>query len=405
VLRACYSFLYLIWAVVSLPILFYKKWVKKKEIHFLSKIVLPKYLSDSNQKTLWLHAVSLGEMKAALWLISELKKRKSFSLIITTQTATGYQFAKNNFDAAVFFLPLDFYFLQKKLVDRFKPNVFILMESDFWLNQLLAIKEHQAKTFLINGKLSKRSFERLKKFPLFTKTLFSCFDHMIVQGEKMKELFTQLSDNKSIDAKANIKLLKTPNAVIGLFPQLSHLKLITIACSHPGEEIEILDVIFPLIKQGFQIAVAPRHPERFEEVFFELKERFKEVEKLSSNFKAPIYLVDQMGILNEIYAKSTYVIMGGSFCSKKGGHDIFEPIMQGVFTFFGPYMHAQSELTQLAIHYQLGKMQTAENLAKAITDKEKEKKDSQAFLKDFQNLKNMLKISYESVFEIIAKEI
>ena len=403
-LRFLYSIAYTLWAVVSLPTILYKKWWKKKNIHFLSKFLLPNFSLDPKNKILWLHAVSLGEMKAALWLIQELKKRKSFSLVISTQTSTGYHYAKSVFDGTVFFLPLDFYFLQKKLVNKIKPHVFILMESDFWLNQITALKEFGTKIFLINGKFSYRSFERVKKIPFFSKSLFSCFDLIVAQSEKMQTRFLHFVDQSKVIAKSNIKLLKTIPQVIGLFPVLKDSKLITVACTHPDEEMEIVEAIFPLLEEGFEIAIAPRHPERFETVFLEIKERYSGIEKLSSLKKSPLYLVDQMGVLNELYAQSSYVIMGGSYCSKKGGHDIFEPIMQGVFTFFGPYMQAQEELKELATQFQLGEMQEAKDLVKAIRGKEREQRDSFAVLKDFQKLKSTLIDSYESVLDSISKE-
>ncbi len=301
---------------------------------------------------IWIHAVSLGETKASFTLLDEIEKEfPNADIVFSTTTQTGQEEAKKRVEK-VFYLPLDFSWLMKPLVRRIDPDLFILIETDFWYNLLRELKAQGVRTALVNGKISQNSHKNFKKFKKFAKTLFSMIGCFCVQSNIDKERFIELgveagriavTGNIKFDGRFNFKPAEK-------FLLDSQKKIITIASTHETEEEMILDQLERLGNQD-QICylLAPRHPERFKKISRLLERRkipFRTIDQKGTGDER-IVLINRMGILDECYARSTAVIMGGSFIPTVGGHNIYEAIRHGIPVIYGPFMHKQESIVNL----------------------------------------------------------
>jgi 3-deoxy-D-manno-octulosonic-acid transferase len=373
----------------------------KKKIFLKDKLFLPKLDEPLTKEVVWVHAVSLGEMKAIVTLIEALKEVFDFSLVITTQTTTGYAFAKNRFKKNVYYLPLDFPYLQSRLINLFSPKIFLLMESDFWFNQLSFLKRSGALAILLNGKMSDRSFKRFQFFSFFSRSLFSYFSALFVQDQDAMTKYGKFVPIDKIFITGNLKLSKKGN--LESTDRVRKEKSIVIACTHPDEEIELFFALKELLQKGWKLYVAPRHPERFDPVYFALKALYPSIERLSTGGESNCVFVDQMGVLDHLYAKSLFCVMGGSYSSKQGGHDIFEPILNGAYTIFGPYMQSQKQLKQLAQDYGLGEECAKERISQRIESLVEDMATQQEFKKNLEEFKSASKSGFETVFQQLKK--
>ena len=303
------------------------------------------------QKTvIWIHAVSVGEVKAAAPFFHLLKDTFPDAwFCITTTTATGQEEAKTRsltMADAFLYLPLDFSFAARRFVKKLRPHLFFLVEGDLWPNLLAEIRKSGCKTFLISGKMSQKSASRWRFFPSFAKRLFSHIDLICAQSQEHANRFLPFLSNPS-------KLRITGNLKFDMRPQVSKNLLITdrpvltLSSTHAPEEEVLLD----LLETGpWVIFLAPRHPERFEEVARLLTKKNISFIRLSQmgeySPKTKVILVDAMGQLASCYANSKLAIMGGSFVPHIGGHNVLEPCLYGCPVLFGPHTFAQEELVQ-----------------------------------------------------------
>lgn len=330
----------------------------------------------------WIHAVSMGETRAVLPLFEKLRAQyPKATLYISTTTETGRKEALRIMpDAeAHFLLPFDFSWTMRKLVRRLQPDLFILVESDFWLNLLKAVKEVEGKTLLVNGKLSELSVHRYQLLKSFAKQLFSLLDHLCIQNEEYLNRFLKLGiDSKKCTLTGNLKLDITPKRLTA--DQLAEEKkrmgiaptdrVLVIGSTHSKEEELLLEALKSVWEQvpQLKILLVPRHPERFSAVAEMLRSKGFAFGQYSSqtDLNERIILVDAMGILMHCYQMAELAIVGGSFIEGIGGHNIFEPVSIGIPAFFGPDMHTQKDLVELVLTNKAGEQVTLAQLPEAL---------------------------------------
>ncbi|GAB5411798.1 MAG: 3-deoxy-D-manno-octulosonic acid transferase [Chlamydiales bacterium] len=288
-------------------------------------------------KLFWVHAVSVGETKAAIPLIRELQKRNpKAQIVLSCGTQTGLAEAKRAFaDVDCFRLPFDSTWLMKPLVKNLEPTHFFLVETDLWPNLLHFLKRSSVPCSLVSAKMSERSFKRYRLLPAFAKYQMSHFDHICLQSDEYRKCFAPFYKGE-LFVTGN---LKWDTIAIEKSTRRNKKLTITLGSTHAGEEKLLLEALKNL---PAKIYVLPRHPERFLEV--------AEIVKEYPNSQ----LIDQMGVLYSFYAKSDIAIVGGSFLPGVGGHNIFEPLAFGTPVIFGPHMWGQKKMTKLALEMQAG---------------------------------------------------
>jgi len=322
---------------------------------------LPKsHLKDS---AVWIHMVSMGETKIMAPIYKRLRASyPKAAIYLSNSTTTGQTEAKKSMPGAdgYFLLPLDFSWVMNKLAKIIKPNLLILSESDFWLNQILAVKNGGGKVILLNGKISEKSARQFSKFARFSKKLFGAFDHLCIQSPEYADRFHKIIPEAPLTITGNLKLAIEPKKLSAEEKTALREKLgidetdrvITIGSSHENEEQLILSNLPTSVK----VLIVPRHPERF-----------AKVKKLVQELQNPKWIVvDQMGVLTSCYQISEIAIVGGSFVPGIGGHNIYEPIQANIPVIFGPHMETQKELVDLILNAHAGIQTKAEKLAEAL---------------------------------------
>lgn len=308
---------------------------------------LPKS-SIGGKPSIWIHMVSVGEVRAMIPLYEKLKKTyPTTPFFLSTTTVTGKKEAEKSLKegAAYFYLPLDHSFLMRRLVQRICPTLLLLAEGDLWYNMTRQVKERGGSVILTSGKLSSTSFTRLNRFPKVAKRLYSQLDLILAQSSTYASAFSTFFPSDKIHVTGNLKRATRPHLLTqdektALRSSLrlgSQEMVITLGSTHEGEEMALLKAL-----EGAhydKILLVPRHPHRFGSVQALIEKRGDK----------RVILVPQMGILTSLYQISSISIVGGSFLPGVGGHNVLEPIQVGTPALFGPHMEAQSELSAAAL--------------------------------------------------------
>jgi 3-deoxy-D-manno-octulosonic-acid transferase len=368
-LRFIYDLALLLYTILFLP-----KFVwdsiryRKHRKSFLEKLGfnMPFFSLPLSGPRIWIHSISMGETRAVVPLVEQIRKQMpNASIVISTTTETGLAEAKRSMPELdhYFYLPLDFSWIMRRLTRRIKPDLLILVESDFWYN----LVSYNKKVVLVNGKISETSQSRFKLFSFFSKALFSQFDLFCLQSQRFASRFENLGVAPSkIVVTGNLKFdqpfprldIERWRSDLGISPTD---KIITLGSTHDPEEDLLISAIEPLFDQfqNLKILLVPRHPERFAAVAALLDKKKIHYAKFSDHLPKQgnerIILIDAMGILSACYQLSTIAIVGGSYVSHVGGHNIFEPAALGIPVLFGPHMETQKDLVDVVVHGGAGK--------------------------------------------------
>ncbi len=327
-------FIYYLFALfiylVSLPFLLFLLLKPKYKKSIPARFFLYKNPPFS-QKTYYFHACSLGETKALKPIINKFDK-----VNLSVITNTGYEEAKKYKNAEIRFLPYEIF-----IPFWFRPcKTLVVMEAELWYMLFFTGKKRCSKTVLLNARISDKSYSKYMKFKWFYRQIFKNIDLVLAQSEKDKKRLQELGA-KRVEVVGNIKTYFEPE----ITKNYKKTKpLIVLASTHAGEEEKILPQID---LKKYQVAIVPRHPERFDEVA-KFSQKYGEVEKLS-NLKSnkltkDIVIVDKMGELINFYNIADVVILGGSFVDNVGGHNPIEPAYFNLPIISGKYYFNQHAL-------------------------------------------------------------
>jgi len=363
-----YDLIFLIVAIMYLPVYLFRR---KFHQGFWQRLgFLPKDLKLD--RPIWIHAVSVGEVMAVKGLIGELRKAyldKQF--VISTVTPTGNKIAQGIAQKGDFvtYLPLDFSLIVRRTLNKIKPSLFIIAETEIWPNLLSYLYKRNIPVVVVNGRISDSSFKGylLIKFllrPILNRVTLFCVQSdrdaqrligLGVSGDKIN-----ITGNMKFDFKDYTDLKKDYTDYrlkLGLNPKE---KLLVMGSTHPGEEEIILKVYKDLLKDysSLRLLIAPRHPERTKDIekliikynFQSLRISQVDLRPVTCDLR-PIFILDTVGQLVNYYAISDIVFVGGSLV-KKGGHNILEPASLGRPVLFGPHMFNFRDIAELFLKNQ-----------------------------------------------------
>lgn len=328
--------------ILAIPYLLYKSRSSKYKIAIPSKFFL-KNNPSFDKNGVWFHSCSMGETKAIKPLIDEFIEEANVSVITNTGFEEASKITKNSR-----YLPFEIFlpFWIKK------QKVLVVMEAELWYMLFLCARKNGTKTFLINARISDKSYNSYKKFAFFYKKIFKNIDKVFAQSEVDKNRLEELGA-KNVEVIGNIKLAQLPKVKNEL--KKPEGVVITAGSTHEKEEELILN---SYKKEHGKLIIVPRHPERFDKVYTLIKE-FASKNNLSyhryseeEHFDSDIVLVDKMGILNDIFAISDVVILGGAF-EKIGGHNPVEPAFFGCKIISGKNIFNQKPLFECVSDYYL----------------------------------------------------
>lgn len=373
-LSICYEGALWVAALLAAPKILYSFFIHKKyRESLLPRLGFRCPLPQTPVKpSIWVHAVSMGETKAIVPLVRELKQRfPHYCLIISSITETGHAEARRSLPFADYhlYLPLDFKRLTAQLIKQANPKAIILCESDFWFNFLSQAKKHGAALILVSGKMSERSMHRFEKASFFAKPLFHLFDLACVQNPLYHSRFIRAGfPSDKLVLAGNLKFDENYSALSAEEKEKWKKKLgiqagqpiLTIGSSHAPEEELFIKALKETWKEtpSLRVILVPRHPERFKEVGLLLEQAGLSWISLSQihqkSGQEQVLLIDAMGLLRTCYQLCDFAFVGGSFTDKVGGHNILEPCGYGKAVLFGPHMHTQLELVNLIKQYGAG---------------------------------------------------
>jgi 3-deoxy-D-manno-octulosonic-acid transferase len=325
--------------------------------------------SLTNRHVIWLHAVSVGEMNVCLQLIHALQPRlPNVKLVISTTTTTAMGDLQKRLPPPIgkIYFPFDLRFAVSRSIGTIHPHAIILVESEIWPNFIWCAKRSGKPLFLVNARLSDRSYPRFKKYGFLFRELFGAFAAVGAQNEsdaaRLRELgcapeAVRVVGNLKFDA-AKFTGTRTLD-VSGLFAQLGigPDALIWVAGStHPGEE-RILAAQFKRLREKFPDLVfilVPRHNERAREVGHELAElgiKYMYRSEVTPDTchkpgSVQCLLVDTIGELRFFYEHASVVFIGKSLMAE-GGQNPIEPAALGKPVVFGPNMQNFPDVTKI----------------------------------------------------------
>ena len=358
-LSLLYNLLIALGALLFIPYTWFQSWLTGKGYPSLFDRLGFDIPDSGGRETIWVHAVSVGEARASVGTVKKLRRENPDAFIfITTASATGLNEAKKMLlEANSFrFLPLDFSWIMKRWARKLKPKLLLFIEGDVWYHLARAVKSEGGRIVLLSGRMSERSARRWSLFKPLARKLFNLFDEIHVQNEECKKRFEPLITTVAVQVSGNLKFQAKPQPVdlMALRAAWGAGPWITIASTHEGEEELILDALKPLFSQ-LRIFLAPRHPERSEAVADLLRAKAIPYCRIDQpNRQERFVLVDRIGELAKCYSLSFASIVGGSFVSSVGGHNVLEPTLYGCRSFFGPYTHHQKDLVQHVLESKKG---------------------------------------------------
>jgi len=328
--------------VLAIPYLIFKSRSSKYKVAIPSKFFLknnPKF----EKSGVWFHSCSMGETKAIKPLIEEYINEANVSVITNTGFEEANKITKNSrYLPFEIFLP---FWINKQ-------KVLVVMEAELWYMLFLCAKSKGTKTFLINARISDKSYASYKRFSFFYKKIFKHIDKVFAQSELDKERLEELGA-ANVEVIGNIKLAQLPKVKNNFVKP--DACVITAGSTHEKEEELILDAYK---KEHGKLIIVPRHPERFDKVDSLIKEFIKDKNisyqrySKKEDFESDIILVDKMGILNDIFSISDVVILGGAF-EKIGGHNPIEPAYFGCKIISGKNIFNQKPLFECVSNYYL----------------------------------------------------
>ncbi|WP_182019172.1 lipid IV(A) 3-deoxy-D-manno-octulosonic acid transferase [Vibrio diabolicus] len=306
----------------------------------------------SNDKPIWIHAVSVGESIAATPLIKALKEQNpEQSILVTTTTSTGAeQIAKLGDLIEHRYMPIDFGFAIKGFLKAVQPKQMLIIETELWPNTLNEVHKAGIPISVVNARLSEKSCSNYAKVQPLFKVMLPCLTQVLCQTDSDAERFERLGvEKKKLSVTGSIKFdIQISEQVKQqgqqLRAQLGKDRPIWIAAStHKGEDEQVLDAHRQVLKShpNALLILVPRHPERFDDVFTLCQHQgFNTVRRTSTRSIETItqvYLGDTMGEMLTLIGAADICFMGGSLVGNKvGGHNVLEPAALGVPIINGP---------------------------------------------------------------------
>ena len=312
-------------------------------------------------KTIWVHAVSVGEVQAALPLVRSLIERHpEYVLVVTTTTPTGRDRVRQAFGESVthFYVPYDLPGAVNRFLGRIRPRVAIILETELWPNVFHFCRQRCISLVLANVRLSARSAAGYARFSGLARNMLGKVDVVAAQSEDdAARLMILGAPRNRVHVTGNIKFdVRLPASLVEEAQAIRRTwgveRDVWIAAStHEGEDKHVLDALSD-VRAAFPnclLVLVPRHPERFSRVAALCRRRGFRTGTRSENpatcDQVDVFIGDTMGELQLFYAASDVAFVGGSLIDI-GGHNMLEPAALGVPVIFGPYVFNFAEISR-----------------------------------------------------------
>jgi len=378
-------FLYIVFLLS--PIIFFIRVLNGKEdpIRFKEKLCI--YSKKNNLKSIWFHAVSVGELMSIIPVLKILEKNKKIDqIIVTTSTISSAKiFEKQKFKNIVHrYFPLDTNFLNKRFIKYWKPQAAFFVDSEIWPNMFRNLKNNNIPVILLNGRITNKSFKRWSLFKNFSKSVFKNISLALPSNSETKNFLKKLGVRK-IKLIGNLKYygsskVKNKDKKF-LKNKFKNFKVWCAASTHEGEEI-IISKLHKNIKRKQKkllTIIIPRHINRVEKIIAQINVDKLKVIKHSSKTdikkNTDIYIVDTYGEASKFYNLSNICFMGGSIINH-GGQNPLEPARLGNYIINGPNIRNFREIYKFLSKNNMSVTTSKMSKIQKIIEKKLNKKNS-----------------------------
>ena len=345
-------------------IIYIRKFLGKEDQKRFKEKIYPSFFNPKkNKKLIWFHAASIGEFLSIISLIKKINKKESkTNFLITTITKSSGELFKKELrsysNITHRYLPIDHPVLVNKFLNLWKPSLSILVDSEIWPNFIVEINKRKIPLVLINGRITKKTFNRWRFFPKFSKRIFGSFDLCIASSKDSKKNLLNLKA-KNVKFIGNLKFtneIKKLNLDKNNKFGLNKKKIWCAASTHSGEDSIIIKthIILKKTHKDVLTIIVPRHINRVKEIKSIAKNMNLKTQILNEknivNKNADIIVVNSFGVLLKIFNYCKLIFMGKSLLKEKklvGGQNPIEAAKLGCKIYHGPYIYNFNEIYKL----------------------------------------------------------
>lgn len=348
-----YHILSLLVAVVMVPVFTTLAVFSKHKFKFLRHhFGFVPTIKKGESKILWLHALSLGEVKAAAPVLKNLHNKSPYlKIVVSVTTDSGYEGAVEHLKIAekIFFHPLDCLPFTYLALSRIKPDLYIVTDTGFWPGLTDLLHKQNTPQILFNGRISHRSAKGYLKAGSLFKTMFQQFNRLCMQNKNSEQAAAALGvDPDKVEVIGDPKFdslqpltVEDRNRLRKTFLLKEDTPVWVAGSTHTGEEEIILNAHQQLREKypDLILILAPRRIERINEVVALLQKKNLSFARRSSlEISEPVILLDTMGELAKVYSLGQMAFIGKSLIEPGGGHSLIEPLSHGLAVLHGPHI-------------------------------------------------------------------
>ncbi|HEX3740720.1 MAG TPA: 3-deoxy-D-manno-octulosonic acid transferase [Terriglobales bacterium] len=345
--------------------------------------VVPQRIRAEHKRSIWIHAVSVGEVLAVSELVRQLRSEyPEHRVVISTTTDTGQKLAASRFGAEhVFYFPFDLAFCVKPYFEALQPELVIVAETEFWPNFLRTAHQRGVRVAVVNARISDRSLPGYRRWrPLLTRVLRNVNLFLAQTPEDARRLSEVGAAVDRVHVGGNLKFDIAPPPAPAIVAQLRSAlaasaagPVLVCGSTVDGEEHLLIDAFESVLAHhpAAVMLLAPRHPERFPQVADQLQQSgltfFKRSNWNGESLAGRMLLIDSIGELASLYALADIAFVGGSLVPR-GGHSILEPAQYGVAILIGPHTENFRDIVELFRSHDAVRIVSPAELSRAITD-------------------------------------
>ncbi|XOB66283.1 3-deoxy-D-manno-octulosonic acid transferase [Deferribacteres bacterium DY0037] len=322
---------------------------KKEDEDYFQRYGVIKF-PEPPAKCIWFHCASVGEvrsLKSAMDFIN--KEFPDIKIMISTTTATGKKMAMAELDPYfAFLLPIENSMSISHIIDYMNVKAVFIIDTELWPN-MIRMASRKSRLFLLNGRMSDKSFRSYKRFSFLFGSLLKRFEVIFTKSDEDTEKFSRIKGSpNNIVTLGNIKFNSRAEIIdSGIFNYIKNHSVFAAASTHRGEE-EIVINAFKKSKSCDRLIIAPRHINRIEDIRSLVISKGLTVSMLADrDGSTDVVIVDRFGTLEELYITSDKIFIGGSL-NHTGGHNIFEALQFEKCVATGPNMRNFQEISSLA---------------------------------------------------------
>jgi len=314
---------------------------------------------------LWVHGASVGEAAAALRLVDELRRRGHAVRVSSTTTTGRALLARARPDLPVSLAPLDHPLCVEAALTRARPAALVLVETELWPSWIAGAARCGIPVLIVSGRISDTSLPRYRRLGRWLAPTLGRLAGVATRSEEDARRFAALGvPHERISVTGDLKLEPLPpqEPAPDLAARLGDAPLLVAGSTHEGEEAGVLEAFAAVCEAGLAaaLAIAPRHPERFERVARTIAASGRPWQRRSAagGPLAPgeVLLLDSVGELAGLYAHAQAAFVGGSWAPDVGGHNVLEPVFAARPVSFGPSTRNAREAVRIVLESGAGEV-------------------------------------------------